>query len=100
MLLPLRLAYTHNRFAQLHVAKHLNIAFPSLRIILISGNKTPYYDIILSLNSRVFTLSGKLTPNRMFTQVEGLAKHLRCVGIDAAIPHSKKPEPRCSYGLY
>jgi len=29
-----------------------------------------------------------------FTQVEGLAKHLRCVGIDAAIPYSKKPEPR------
>lgn len=27
-------------------------------------------------------------------QVEGLAKHLRCVGIDAAIPYSKKPEPR------
>ncbi|CAN1170678.1 Exonuclease mut-7 homolog [Linum perenne] len=26
--------------------------------------------------------------------VEGLAKHLRCVGIDAAIPFSKKPEPR------
>ncbi|XP_022723217.1 exonuclease mut-7 homolog isoform X2 [Durio zibethinus] len=26
--------------------------------------------------------------------VEGLAKHLRCVGVDAAIPHSKKPEPR------
>ncbi|KAI9096744.1 hypothetical protein K1719_025923 [Acacia pycnantha] len=26
--------------------------------------------------------------------VEGLAKHLRCVGIDAAIPYSKKPEPR------
>ncbi|KAJ4726700.1 putative 3-5 exonuclease [Melia azedarach] len=26
--------------------------------------------------------------------VEGLAKHLRCVGIDAAIPRSKKPEPR------
>ncbi|XP_010541492.1 PREDICTED: uncharacterized protein LOC104814937 [Tarenaya hassleriana] len=26
--------------------------------------------------------------------VEGLAKHLRCVGIDAAVPHSKKPEPR------
>ncbi|KAK4745422.1 hypothetical protein SAY87_011734 [Trapa incisa] len=26
--------------------------------------------------------------------VEGLAKHLRCVGIDAAIPCSKKPEPR------
>ncbi|KAL4298109.1 hypothetical protein GQ457_12G006700 [Hibiscus cannabinus] len=26
--------------------------------------------------------------------VEGLAKHLRCVGIDAAIPHSKRPEPR------
>ncbi|GFP88789.1 exonuclease mut-7 homolog [Phtheirospermum japonicum] len=26
--------------------------------------------------------------------VEGLAKHLRCVGIDAAIPHSKKPETR------
>ncbi|XP_048126927.1 exonuclease mut-7 homolog [Rhodamnia argentea] len=26
--------------------------------------------------------------------VEGLAKHLRCVGIDAAIPHSKKPEAR------
>ncbi|KAF8379983.1 hypothetical protein HHK36_027451 [Tetracentron sinense] len=26
--------------------------------------------------------------------VEGLAKHLRCVGIDAAIPSSKKPEPR------
>ncbi|KAL6611234.1 hypothetical protein ACP70R_039162 [Stipagrostis hirtigluma subsp. patula] len=26
--------------------------------------------------------------------IEGLAKHLRCVGIDAAIPSSKKPEPR------
>lgn len=26
--------------------------------------------------------------------VEGLAKHLRCVGIDAAIPHSKKPDTR------
>ncbi|XP_058104854.1 uncharacterized protein LOC131248547 [Magnolia sinica] len=26
--------------------------------------------------------------------VEGLAKHLRCVGIDAAIPSSKRPEPR------
>ncbi|KAH7543809.1 hypothetical protein ACOSP7_031404 [Xanthoceras sorbifolium] len=26
--------------------------------------------------------------------VEGLAKHLRCVGIDAAIPHSKRPESR------
>ncbi|KAL0321574.1 UNVERIFIED_CONTAM: hypothetical protein Scaly_2453800 [Sesamum calycinum] len=27
-------------------------------------------------------------------EVEGLAKHLRCVGIDAAIPYSKKPEAR------
>ncbi|KAK9994836.1 hypothetical protein SO802_024539 [Lithocarpus litseifolius] len=26
--------------------------------------------------------------------VEGLAKHLRCVGIDAAIPYFKKPESR------
>ncbi|KAH7854890.1 hypothetical protein Vadar_018784 [Vaccinium darrowii] len=26
--------------------------------------------------------------------VEGLAKHLRCVGIDAAVPYSKKPEIR------
>ncbi|CAI0397495.1 unnamed protein product [Linum tenue] len=26
--------------------------------------------------------------------VEGLAKHLRCVGIDAAIPWSRKPDPR------
>ncbi|KAM3729708.1 hypothetical protein ACB098_12G032600 [Castanea mollissima] len=26
--------------------------------------------------------------------VEGLAKHLRCVGIDAAIPYLKKPESR------
>nr|CAB3456480.1 unnamed protein product [Digitaria exilis] len=26
--------------------------------------------------------------------IEGLAKHLRCVGIDAAIPSSRKPEPR------
>ncbi|PON81230.1 DNA polymerase [Trema orientale] len=26
--------------------------------------------------------------------VEGLAKHLRCVGMDAAIPSSKKPEAR------
>ncbi|CDP05028.1 unnamed protein product [Coffea canephora] len=26
--------------------------------------------------------------------VEGLAKHLRCVGIDAAIPHSKNPGTR------
>ncbi|XP_047967180.1 uncharacterized protein LOC125211433 [Salvia hispanica] len=26
--------------------------------------------------------------------VEGLAKHLRCVGIDAAIPHLRKPDTR------
>ncbi|XP_006658525.2 exonuclease mut-7 homolog [Oryza brachyantha] len=26
--------------------------------------------------------------------IEGLAKHLRCVGIDAATPSSRKPEPR------
>ncbi|KAL9240559.1 hypothetical protein vseg_014762 [Gypsophila vaccaria] len=26
--------------------------------------------------------------------VEGLAKHLRCVGIDAAVPNSKKPDNR------
>lgn len=26
--------------------------------------------------------------------VEGLAKHLRCVGVDAAIPYSRKPQPR------
>ncbi|KAL4575722.1 hypothetical protein LXL04_011806 [Taraxacum kok-saghyz] len=26
--------------------------------------------------------------------VEGLAKHLRCVGIDAAVPYSRKPESR------
>lgn len=26
--------------------------------------------------------------------VEGLARHLRCVGIDAAVPHSKKPHSR------
>ncbi|XP_061952521.1 uncharacterized protein LOC133675224 isoform X1 [Populus nigra] len=26
--------------------------------------------------------------------IEGLAKHLRCVGVDAAIPSSKKPESR------
>ncbi|KAK9122205.1 hypothetical protein Syun_019822 [Stephania yunnanensis] len=26
--------------------------------------------------------------------VEGLAKHLRCVGIDAAVPYVKKPDPR------
>ncbi|KAM7499795.1 hypothetical protein LguiA_024209 [Lonicera macranthoides] len=26
--------------------------------------------------------------------VEGLAKHLRCVGIDAAVPNSRKPETR------
>ena len=26
--------------------------------------------------------------------MEGLAKHLRCVGVDAAIPSSKKPDPR------
>jgi len=31
-----------------------------------------------------------------FEQIEGLAKHLRCVGIDAAIPSSRKPEPRSS----
>lgn len=28
-------------------------------------------------------------------QVEGLAKHLRCVGIDAAVPHLRKPDTRC-----
>nr|GMD56660.1 exonuclease mut-7 homolog [Ipomoea batatas] len=27
-------------------------------------------------------------------QVEGLAKHLRCVGIDAAVPPLKKPQTR------
>lgn len=27
--------------------------------------------------------------------VEGLARHLRCVGIDAAVPFLKKPEPSC-----
>ncbi|XP_038686421.1 exonuclease mut-7 homolog isoform X2 [Tripterygium wilfordii] len=35
--------------------------------------------------------------NPMFlcdVMVEGLAKHLRCVGIDAAIPPSKKPDSR------
>ncbi|CAN6223168.1 unnamed protein product [Urochloa humidicola] len=26
--------------------------------------------------------------------IEGLAKYLRCIGIDVAIPSSKKPEPR------
>lgn len=26
--------------------------------------------------------------------IEGLAKHLRCIGIDAAVPHSKKPLSR------
>ncbi|GAV82831.1 DNA_pol_A_exo1 domain-containing protein/DUF82 domain-containing protein [Cephalotus follicularis] len=26
--------------------------------------------------------------------VEGLAKHLRCVGMDAAVPHSRKPQYR------
>lgn len=31
-----------------------------------------------------------------FFQIEGLAKHLRCVGIDAALPSSKKPDPRFS----
>lgn len=29
-------------------------------------------------------------------QVEGLAKHLRCVGIDAAIPNLRKPDTRCN----
>jgi hypothetical protein len=32
--------------------------------------------------------------NKVFAQIEGLAKHLRCVGVDAAIPSSKKPESR------
>ncbi|KAF5442697.1 hypothetical protein F2P56_035326 [Juglans regia] len=32
--------------------------------------------------------------HHVFFSVEGLAKHLRCVGIDAAIPYTKKPEPR------
>ncbi|CAN6194237.1 unnamed protein product [Urochloa humidicola] len=26
--------------------------------------------------------------------IEGLAKYLHCIGIDVAIPSSKKPEPR------
>lgn len=29
-------------------------------------------------------------------QIEGLAKHLRCVGLDAATPSCKKPQPRSS----
>ncbi|CAN6859062.1 unnamed protein product [Brassica oleracea] len=31
---------------------------------------------------------------KLLLDVEGLAKHLRCVGIDAAVPPSKKPDSR------
>ncbi|XP_034710688.1 uncharacterized protein LOC117933442 [Vitis riparia] len=41
------------------------------------------------------TLGGDGCPKFLCdVMVEGLAKHLRCVGIDAAIPYSKKPESR------
>ncbi|XP_015886621.3 uncharacterized protein LOC107421806 [Ziziphus jujuba] len=41
------------------------------------------------------TLGGNGCPKFLCdVMVEGLAKHLRCVGIDAAIPHSKKPDSR------
>ncbi|KAL9432777.1 hypothetical protein AB3S75_027739 [Citrus x aurantiifolia] len=42
-----------------------------------------------------FSLGGDGYPKFLCdVMVEGLAKHLRCVGIDAATPRSKKPEPR------
>ncbi|EEF46701.1 uncharacterized protein LOC8276833 isoform X2 [Ricinus communis] len=42
-----------------------------------------------------FSLGGDGCPKFLCdVMVEGLAKHLRCVGIDAAIPYSKKPESR------
>lgn len=48
-----------------------------------------------NLNSCVFIkFKCEHESGKEFTQVEGLAKHLRCVGIDAAVPSSKKPEPR------
>ncbi|CAF2144718.1 unnamed protein product, partial [Brassica napus] len=31
---------------------------------------------------------------KFLLDVEGLAKHVRCVGIDAAVPPSKKPDSR------
>ncbi|KAI3519424.1 hypothetical protein L1887_08533 [Cichorium endivia] len=40
-------------------------------------------------------LGGDGTPQFLCdVMVEGLAKHLRCVGIDAAVPYSRKPETR------
>ncbi|XP_068651194.1 uncharacterized protein [Aristolochia californica] len=42
-----------------------------------------------------FSIGGDGCPKFLCdVMVEGLAKHLRCVGIDAAIPFSKKPEAR------
>ncbi|KAK1409088.1 hypothetical protein QVD17_35613 [Tagetes erecta] len=42
-----------------------------------------------------FLLGGDGCPKFLCdVMVEGLAKHLRCVGIDAAVPYSRKPEPR------
>ncbi|WOL00095.1 exonuclease mut-7 [Canna indica] len=41
------------------------------------------------------SLGGDKSPKFLCdVMVEGLAKHLRCVGIDAAIPSSKKPDQR------
>ncbi|KDP30707.1 hypothetical protein JCGZ_15506 [Jatropha curcas] len=43
----------------------------------------------------VLSLGGDGCPKFLCdVMVEGLAKHLRCVGIDAAIPYSKKPQSR------
>ncbi|KAK6936654.1 3'-5' exonuclease domain [Dillenia turbinata] len=42
-----------------------------------------------------FSLGGDGFPRFLCdVMVEGLAKHLRCVGIDAAVPYSKKPDAR------
>lgn len=59
------------------------------------SKKKKDFIVIIDLNScAFFDVNCEHESDTQFIQVEGLAKHLRCVGIDAAIPYSRKPEPR------
>ncbi|KAL5567728.1 hypothetical protein UlMin_024303 [Ulmus minor] len=58
----------------------------------LGGNGSPKFLCDVMFHWSCF--HSKWEANGTLTQVEGLAKHLRCVGIDAATPYSKKPDSR------
>ncbi|GJT98143.1 3'-5' exonuclease domain-containing protein, partial [Tanacetum coccineum] len=47
---------------------------------------------VMVVNWMISVFLSLSSPPSEFSQVEGLAKHLRCFGIDAAVPYSIKPE--------